>query len=129
MTIVVDLDRETEEAIQRKAMRLGISVSEFIGRLAKQSARAKSDGKKSRTSDVSTPDESTDWLLAVIDRADPDELKIHGITLAKFPAKNGADLMANLRSAGSLAGYGDPDIDSPELARQLREQAQTRDWS
>lgn len=43
--------------------------------------------------------------------------------------RTGAELLAELDAAGLLNGYGDPNIDSPELARQLREQAQTRDWS
>jgi hypothetical protein len=56
------------------------------------------------------------------------ELKAHGITPAKHPAKTGADLLRNLEEAGLLTGFGDPSIDSLKLARQLREQAQTRDW-
>lgn len=35
--------------------------------------------------------------------------------------KTGADLLATLKSLNLPPGYGDPSIDSPELARRLRE--------
>ena len=57
------------------------------------------------------------------------ERKALGMTLSEYLAKTGADLLRNLLEAGLLNGYGDPEIDSLELARQIREQAQTRDWN
>ena len=46
----------------------------------------------------------------------------------KQKPKTGAELLQEWQREGLLTGYGDPAIDSPELARQLRQQAQTRQW-
>lgn len=43
-----------------------------------------------------------------------------------FEVDTGADLTARIRTLRLSGAYGDPNLDSPELARQLREQAQTR---
>jgi hypothetical protein len=40
--------------------------------------------------------------------------------------KTGAELAAAIDSLGLSGAFGDPRIDSPELARQLRKQAETR---
>ena len=39
-----------------------------------------------------------------------------------------AEAVAYWQRNGILGSYGDPAIDSPELARQLRRQAETRQW-
>ena len=127
MSVTVTLDPAIEKTIELKAAKVGMTVSDYIGRLVERSARPKSTRtNKTNKPTTITPEER---IQGIIERADPAELKAHGITLAKHPAKTGAELLRNLRSAGLLNGYGDPEIDSPELARQLREQAQTRDWS
>jgi hypothetical protein len=120
MTITITLDAETEKAIERKAARLHISPAACLERLARRSA---SRPVKQAAEPEETPARR---LKAIVERADPDELKAHGITLPKYPAKTGAELIANLEAAGLMNGFGDPNIDSPELARQLREKAQTR---
>jgi hypothetical protein len=42
------------------------------------------------------------------------------------PPTWGARVLAELKVEGVLEGYGDPSIDSPELARQLRERFSNR---
>jgi len=123
MTITITLDLETEKAIERKAARLHISAAAYVERLAKRSVR-KLEKKPAEANQT-----GEHWLREVVERADPGELKAHGITLPIIPYNNGAELIANLRASGLMNGYGDPSIDSPELARQLREKAQTRDWT
>lgn len=127
MSITVTLDPSIEKTIESKAARVGMTVSEYVGRLVERSARPKPSRTRKSNSPTAISPEAL--LRGIIERADPVELKAHGITLAKHAAKTGAELLRNLRSAGLLNGYGDPEIDSLELARQLREQAQTRDWS
>jgi len=129
MTITLTLDPETEQAIERKAARAGMTTSDYVRLLAERSARprARSHGLKSPAAKSAT--RASQDIDAILERGDPAELKALGITPAKYPAKTGADLVRNLEAAGLLKGYGDPNIDSVELARQLREQAQTRDWS
>ncbi len=39
----------------------------------------------------------------------------------------GAEMIAYWEQEGVIGSYGDPDIDAPELARRIRERAQTRD--
>jgi hypothetical protein len=123
MTITINLDPETEKVLARKAARLNISVSEYMERLAKRSVLS---SVKKTVKPVESPEQR---LQSIINRADPAELSSIGLTLPAKPYKNGAELLANLRSAGVLTGFGDPNIDSLELARQLRKQAETRDWS
>lgn len=36
--------------------------------------------------------------------------------------KTGAEILAELEAEGILTGYGDPEKDAPDLARELREQ-------
>ncbi len=43
-----------------------------------------------------------------------------------IPTNWGARVLAELEADGVLGDYGNPEIDSPELARQLREQFSTR---
>jgi hypothetical protein len=40
--------------------------------------------------------------------------------------QSGKELVAALREQGLLGSYGDPDIDSVELARQIRREAERR---
>jgi hypothetical protein len=44
-------------------------------------------------------------------------------------AKDGVELLARLDALGFPPGYGDPSIDSPELARQLSAQLSKRNGS
>jgi hypothetical protein len=101
MTHTVTLDNETEKIIERKATRLGITPSEYLRRLVEKSAKSK---RTTQSKEV---------------QPEFDKPKI----------KTGADLLAALDALGLPSGYGDPNIDAPTLARQLRKQSETRDWS
>ena len=129
MTITLTLDPETERTIEQEAARLGITMSEYVSRLTERSARPRTQrrGRSVTTRHVAiTPQER---LRDIIERADPYELKAIGLTLPDNPPKTGAEFVDGLLAEGLLNGFGDPAIDAPELARQIREQAQTRDWS
>jgi hypothetical protein len=86
MTITLELTDEEEQAIERKARRLGLTSSEYMRRMAQKAATPR--GKASQ------PDEAT--------------------------SKSGAEVLAELRALNLQQGYGDPAVDAPELARQLR---------
>ncbi len=60
--------------------------------------------------------------LSVTDYA----LRLLGV-LPPQPPWNGAEVVEYRKANGLLGEYGDMTIDSPVLARQLREQAQRRD--
>jgi hypothetical protein len=63
------------------------------------------------------------FLLSLIDLAPSD-----GFETANDNGKpqSGADLLAELKALNLRPGYGDPSIDSPELARRLRKQFSER---
>jgi len=43
--------------------------------------------------------------------------------------QTGAELADAIMHDPRITGYGDPGIDAPDLARDLRRQASSRDWS
>jgi len=99
MTVTLELSDDIEEAIERKARRLGITSNEYLRRMAERAARpARSvrPGKSAPSGDR---------------------------------PKTGAELLAELDALNIPPGYGDPSIDSPELARQLRDRFARRDHS
>ena len=91
MTVTLDLTPDVEQAIARKAYALGISSSEYLRRMAEKAARPSSPAAVRGTSKTGADHPNT-----------------------------GAEVLAELRSLNLPKGYGDPTIDSPELARQLR---------
>ena len=44
------------------------------------------------------------------------------------PASTGADFLAQLKALDLPAGYGDPNIDAVDIARQIRKEAENRSW-
>jgi hypothetical protein len=54
MSLTVDLDEETEKALERKAARLGVSPSEYLARLAERSTKARSKKKVKTLADELT---------------------------------------------------------------------------
>jgi hypothetical protein len=129
MSITVSLEPDIEQAIEKKAARLGLTASAYVAQLAERSTKPKPRRVQKVAAIVPNLPASEDRVSAMVHRADPAELKANGITLAEHPANTGAELVHELLSLGVLGSYGDPAIDSPELARQLRERAQLRDWS
>ena len=129
MSITVILDPETEKTIEVRATSLGMSMSEYVARIAKRSARATSQRRNKKTASEPVASNVKKHSRDIISLGSADYFAARGITLPDNPGKTGAELLSELRSAGLLRGYGDPSIDSRELARMLREQAQTRDWS
>ena len=96
MNLTVELTTETEQAITRKAQRLGITPSEYIRRMADRAARP----TKPRNARPTTQ-----------------------------RPKTCAEVLAELKALDMPKGYGDPAIDSPELARQLSAQFSRPDRS
>ena len=90
MTVTLELTADVEQAIERKAKRLGLSTSEYLRRMAERAAQSTPRTTRSRN-----PKSNADQ------------------------PKTGADLLAELDALNLPAGYGDPAIDSPELASQL----------
>ena len=90
MTVTLELAGDVEEAIGRKAARLGITPSEYLGLLAERAA------KPARTS------------------ARPSKTKP-----SNDRPRTGAEALAELKALDIPKGYGDPAIDAPQLARQL----------
>lgn len=97
MTVTLELTDDVEQAITRKAQRLGITSSEYLRRMAERAARP------------STPASRAGKSKARVDRP-----------------KTGAEVLAELKALNLPKGYGDPAIDSPELARQLRTEFSNR---
>lgn len=89
MTHTIELDEQTEQALTKKANRLGLSADDLLKQLA----------------------------LEATAEDQPDASSI---------PRTGAELIAALEKEGLLTGYGDSSIDSPELARRLRDAAQWR---
>jgi hypothetical protein len=87
MTITLELTDEEEQAIERKARRLGLTSSEYMRRMAQKAATPR--GKASQ----------------------PEEIR----------PQTPADFLDKLKAENFSFGYGDPAVDAPELARQLRE--------
>ena len=84
MTHTVALDPETEAVLTRRASRLGITISEYMARMAARSAVKRPSHRASAQ-------------------------------------QTGAQLIADLQAEGILVGYGDPEKNSGELARELRD--------
>ena len=99
MTVTLELTDDVEEAIERKARRLGITSSEYLRRMAERAARPARPARPGKPA-------------ARADRP-----------------KTGAELLAELDALNLPPGYGDPSIDAPELARQLRDRFARRDHS
>lgn len=91
MTITLYLASDLEEAVERKAHMLGISPSEYVLRLTEKATRPQRKMKSAQSADI-------------VSRP-----------------RTAADLVDALESLGLPAEYGDPSLDSPELARQLAE--------
>jgi hypothetical protein len=53
------------------------------------------------------------------------ELLASDLASARRPM-TGAEMIAHWEQEGVIGSYGDPDVDSPELARRIRERAGTR---
>lgn len=87
MTVTLELSAEVEQAIERKARRQEITTSEYLRRVAERAAQSR-PAAKPRKADA----------------------------MAQRP-KNGAEFLAELDALNLSPGYGDPAIDSPELAR------------
>jgi plasmid stability protein len=106
MTIYLDLAPEIEAALRQIAARHGQEPAEYV--------------KEILTSVVvgqirAVPGPAT-VTAAAISAPAPQER-----------TKTGADLIAELEAEGVLTGYGDPALDSPDLARALREQFSRRE--
>jgi CheY-like chemotaxis protein len=110
MTIMIDLPPEAEEKLRAAAEAQGKDVNAFavaaITEAVQHAYRDEFSKAKSR--------DDTEFNF-VPSRTDT-------------KPKTGAELIARLESKGVLTGFGDPAIDSLELARQIRERAQTREW-
>ena len=98
MTVTLELTDDIEQAIARKAKRLGITSSEYLRRMAERAARPSTPAARAAKSK----------------------------TTSGAP-RTGAEVLAELKSLNLPKGYGDPAIDSPELARRLRAEFSSRD--
>ena len=90
MSLIIEFSADEELRIRRRAARLGVTPEEYVrGRLT-PSSRKQTPRGATFTATPPTPQRSA-----------------------------GAMLWNELEAAGVLTGYGDPSIDSVDLARQL----------
>ena len=113
MTITVDqqsveLPPQIEKQLREIASRQGLNVAEFVGKIMQALA-------------ISFQEQVT-----LTDRV---KVKPTRGEDAAVPPPSPAELIAELEAEGLLTGYGDPSIDSPELARQLSERFSRREAS
>jgi hypothetical protein len=110
MIVTLELTDDVEQAIERRARRLGISSSEYLRRMAERAVRP--------TSPTTRP------AKAGLRASKPPKAKSEA-----GHTKTGAEVLDELDALNLPPGYGDPAVDSPELARQLRERFSRRDHS
>lgn len=94
LTITLELSVQEEERLARKAARAGLDIADYVKRVATNSASPRPPRPRTTAG--------------------------FGASTSKPMPQTGAELVASLKSDGVIgAGYGDPSIDSPELARRI----------
>jgi hypothetical protein len=87
MTITLELTDDVQQAIERKASKLGITAGEYLGRMAARAAKPTRTANRTQERKPKTP----------------------------------AAFLDELENANFPFGYGDPAIDSSELAHNMRQ--------